>query len=108
MGAYANALASLGLNVEVKETAIAGSAKISAAPVGQHLPDTIRIGDYPRLKELAWQLPGTAEISPKEALQIYERNWRHLGQADRSQWDPYEQELLAALIRVHGKGQLLV
>jgi transcriptional regulator with XRE-family HTH domain len=109
MGAYANALAALGMDIEVKDTVIAPKATMSVArgnPPG--LPDTLRIGDYPHLKELAWQLPGTAMVSPQEALQIYERNWRHLGRVDRSQWEPHEQALLSELIRVHGKGHLLV
>ncbi len=107
MGAYANAFAALGMHFEV--TANPGTpAKASLAEEKARPPDAIRVGDYPRLTELAWQLPASAEISPQEALQIYERNWRHLGQMDRSQWDPHEQELLASLIRVHGKGHLLV
>ena len=42
------------------------------------LPAVVRLGDYPALKQLAWQLPGVAELTPAQALDLYERNWRHL------------------------------
>ena len=33
---------------------------------------------YPQLKQLAWQLKKSTEVTPKEALRIYERSWRHI------------------------------
>ena len=45
------------------------------------LPARVRVDDYPRLRELAWQVPTGAELTPREALDIYERNARHLDAA---------------------------
>ena len=45
------------------------------------LPARVHIDDYPRLRELAWQVPPGAELTPREALDIYERNARHLDPA---------------------------
>lgn len=45
------------------------------------LPARLRVDDYPRLRELAWQVPAGAELTPREALDIYERNARHLDPA---------------------------
>lgn len=42
------------------------------------IPVRIRLADYPQLKKLAWQIHGTDELTPVEALGIYERNWRLL------------------------------
>lgn len=54
----------------------------------------MRIADYPALKELAWQVHGMPELTPREALGIYERNWRHI---DPAQLSPEEQDLVDAL-----------
>jgi hypothetical protein len=43
---------------------------------------------------LAWQVHGTDELTPREALGIYERNARHL---DMKAMEPGERELLDAL-----------
>jgi len=40
--------------------------------------EQIPIQCYPQLKELAWQLREDAVISPRDALNIYERNWRFM------------------------------
>lgn len=66
---------------------------------------TIRLADYPLLREIAWSTDLRAELSPTEAFSIYERNWRHL---DRERMDANERELLEHLISTVGKGVLLV
>ena len=58
------------------------------------LPARIRLEDYPQLRELAWHVQGAAELTPREALSIYERNARHL---DDSELEPREQALIEAL-----------
>lgn len=96
MGAYLNAMHALGLELDV-----VGAQK-------QHLgamPLTIRVDDYPQLKQLAWHLPGTSEVTPQEALALYERNWRHI---DRNAMTSAERALLEELTRTVGKGHLLV
>ena len=63
----------------------------------------IRLSAYPKLKELAWQVHGTDELSPREALDIYERNWRHLDPATMlSQEQDLVQALRAALGGANG------
>ena len=92
MGAYVNALNALGLDFGV-----VGTANADAASVAHHkgwIPARVRIADYPQLKELAWQLHGTDELTPIEALGIYERNERHL---DPPSMDASERDLLDAL-----------
>ena len=69
------------------------------------LPERIRLDDYPQLKKLAWQLPGVQEVSAKEALDLYERNWRHV---DRASLSPRELSLIEALSQGLGGGRLLV
>lgn len=51
-------------------------------------------GDYPQLKQLAWQVLGTVELTPAEMLSIYERNWRHV---DVQALAPRERHLVDAL-----------
>jgi transcriptional regulator with XRE-family HTH domain len=89
-GAYAAAALTIGLHLEA-----APSAAHPAPPDPKRwIPVRVRLSDYPKLKELAWQIHGTDELSPREALDIYERNWRHLDHATMS---PAEQELVQAL-----------
>ena len=42
------------------------------------LPPKVHLEDYPQLKQLAWHVSGSDVLTPREALDIYERNWRHL------------------------------
>lgn len=92
MGAYMASFVALDLDAEL-------------APRGKHpvaathdrkgwIPVRVRMADYPRLKELAWQIHGAPELTPREALGIYERNWRHLDPATLSQ---DEKDLVDAL-----------
>jgi transcriptional regulator with XRE-family HTH domain len=100
MGAYLNALGALGLEFQVGDVA-AAPAKVEAPPVPQH----IRLADYPQLRRLAWHAPGLTELTPTEALGLYERHWRYL---DREALDPKEQALLEVLTHQEAKGRLLV
>lgn len=54
----------------------------------------MRLADYPQLKQLAWQVHGVDELTPAEALSIYERNWRHI---DLAALQPHEQQLVEGL-----------
>jgi hypothetical protein len=96
MGAYLSALSALGLSLQVQEP---------EATYASALPAAVRLDDYPALKQLAWQLPGVTEISPAQALDLYERNWRHL---DREGLAPQERRLIQALVDELGGGRLLV
>jgi transcriptional regulator with XRE-family HTH domain len=97
MGAWAAAAGALGLVLDLIDT------KAIEAP--KKLPKKIRLRDYPQLKKLAWQLHGVEEMSPADALDLYERNWRHV---DRAALTEAEAELIDALSRELGGGRLLV
>lgn len=96
MGAYLSALSAVGLSLAVQEP---DTVNASALPAVLHL------ADYPALKQIAWQLPGVSELSPAQALDLYERNWRHL---DRESLSPDERRLIQCLADELGGGRLLV
>lgn len=93
MGAYLNALHVLGLDFGVIGAAESDAGSAGPAREGW-IPARIRIADYPQLKQLAWQVRGTDELSPQEALGIYQRNAKHL---DLEAMEPAERNLLDAL-----------
>jgi transcriptional regulator with XRE-family HTH domain len=97
VGAWMAVATALGLTFELLDAkAAAGTPK---------LPKKIRLRDFPQLKKLAWQLHGVEEISPQDALELYERNWRHL---DRAALSDDEATLIDALSRGLAGGRLLV
>jgi hypothetical protein len=93
MGAYLNAMTALGLDFGIAQPP--GKAN-GAADHGRQgwIPARIRLADYPQLKQLAWQVHGTDDLTPAEALSIYERNWRHV---DVQKLNPRERDLIDAL-----------
>lgn len=93
MAAYLNVMAALGLDFSLSVPA----DQVGSAPAADHtgwIPARVRLGDYPQLKQLAWQVHGVEELTPAEALSIYERNWRHI---DVLALQPHEQQLVDAL-----------
>lgn len=101
MGAYLSAIDAVGLQLELHDP----QARPVRADDGGLLPERIRLADFPQLKALAWQLHDVDELSPSEALGLYERNWRHV---DRAGMEPAERALLEALVNQFGGGRLLV
>jgi transcriptional regulator with XRE-family HTH domain len=93
MGAYLNAMAALGMDFGIVHPA-GKAAAVSSDDFTGLIPARIRLADYPQLKQLAWQVQGVDELTPMEALSIYERNGRHL---DTQAMAPREQQLLEAL-----------
>lgn len=77
VGAYLNAMAALGLDFGIIKPVNLAADVPDVNRVGW-IPARIRLTDYPQLKQLAWQVHGTEELTPAEALSIYERNWRHV------------------------------
>ncbi len=67
--------------------------------------EQIAIQHYPQLKELVWQLRDDAMVSPRDALNIYERNWRFLDLSTMTQQEKY---LIEQLKNQVGNGFLLV
>ena len=97
MGAYLNVAAALNLELGVQPKLAYPVAPAGAANVDEMkgwLPARIRLADYPQLKQLAWQVQGTGELTPAEALGIYERNARHL---DMATMEARERNLIEAL-----------
>ena len=104
MASYMSAIAALGLELEIVNPQDHRRGPIDAGEMPR-LPSAIRLADYPQLKRLAWQHHGVTQVSPKEALGLYERNWRHV---DLNAMDPNERTLVNALARELGGGRLLV
>lgn len=98
MGAYLNALEALGLDLGIVQP----STRATDADHEGWIPARIRLSDYPQLKQLAWQVHGTDELTPAEALSIYERNWRHI---DLQALDTRERQLVDALRLALGAGR---
>jgi transcriptional regulator with XRE-family HTH domain len=103
MGAYLSTIAALGMKIEIAIPEEA-TQKILEAPK-EAFADSIRISDYAQLRQLSWHLAGLDEIAPKDALSIYERNWRHI---DQQAMDKHEQALISHLVERYGHGALLV
>jgi transcriptional regulator with XRE-family HTH domain len=99
IGAYMNVLAALGLEFAILTPT--DDTKEPEHDTRNWIPARVRLADYPQLKRLAWQVHGTDELTPTEALGIYERNWRHL---DLQAMEPRERDLLDALRRALGEG----
>ena len=93
MGAYLNATVALGLDFGIIKPAVTVTEDF-VAETESGRPARIRLADYPQLKQLAWQVQGTDALTPTEALNIYERNWRHV---DVNALEARERQLLEAL-----------
>jgi transcriptional regulator with XRE-family HTH domain len=106
MGAYLNAMTALGmeLRVEVRSGSDSDSNSDACPNAGVEdspgwIPARINLENYPQLKQLAWQLQGSSQLKPAEALGIYERNWRHV---DTLALEPRERNLIDALRQAFG------
>ena len=92
MGAWCNALAALGMELQA-HTGAQGQPAAAPNRAGW-IPARVALADYPQLRALAWQVHGTDTLTPAEALGIYERNARHL---DMEAMTTHERALLDAL-----------
>ena len=92
MGAYVSAMAALGLSFGL----VAPAELIEPHEVNREgwIPARICLKDYPQLNQLAWQAHGAETLSPIEAWDIYERNWRHM---DEQALTEHERQLIDAL-----------
>jgi transcriptional regulator with XRE-family HTH domain len=97
MGAYFSVAAVLGLEFALVDPSVPRAALA--------LPDRIRIADYPALRRLAWQMSEDTELTPQAALNLYERNWRHV---DRDSLSASERSFVRQLADAFGGGRLLV
>jgi transcriptional regulator with XRE-family HTH domain len=101
IGAYANAAAALGLALGIAGPPPAPPSRGAQADVPKRIP----LANHPQLARLAWQHPGATEVTPEEALNLYERNWRHIDQAALA---PQERALIHGLVASLGGSRLLV
>lgn len=102
-GAWANVMAALGLACQARspdDEAGGDATAVAIDDMANWLPVRVRLADYPQLRSLAWQVHGTDELSLVEALDIYERNARHL---DREAMSERERALLNALQTAFGR-----
>jgi len=93
MGAYLNAMEALNMDFGIIKPTESADHALDVDREGW-IPARIHLADYPQLKQLAWQVHGTDELTPAEALSIYERNWRHV---DVQALEPRERQLVDAL-----------
>ncbi len=93
MGAYLNAMEALNMDFGIIKSAESAADALNVDRNGW-IPARIHLADYPQLKKLAWQVHGTDELTPVEALSIYDRNWRHV---DVNALEPRERQLIDAL-----------
>ena len=101
MGAYLNALTALGMDWGINKHS-ASSSNTGKQDKPGWIPVRIDLENYPQLKQLAWQVQGTNQLKPAEALGNYERNWRHV---DISALEPQERNLIDALRLVFAEDQ---
>ena len=97
VGAYMSALAVLGLDLKIIQPSTYDHDSDNKSISAESIPVRIALSDYPQLKQLAWQVHGVDDLSPREALSIYERNWRHL---DLKTMELHERNLVAALRQI--------
>jgi transcriptional regulator with XRE-family HTH domain len=97
MGAYLNVISVLGIRLELRDPNLHSESF--------ELPDKIRLAEYPQLKRLAWQLKGAAELTAKEAVNLYERNWRYV---EQNKLTARERQLIKGLMAKLGRKRLLV
>jgi len=98
LGAYANVMAVLGL--EIALTAFEESAQKRS-----RLPARVRVGAYPELKKLAWQMKDSTELTLEEVANLYERNWKSV---DKERLTAMEREFIEQLLKQLGRSGLLV
>jgi transcriptional regulator with XRE-family HTH domain len=100
-GAWASAMAVLGMTLQAAESGRTEDAGSRPEDPTRWIPVRVRLADYPQLRALAWHVSGSDTLRPVEALNIYERNERHL---DLEAMAPGERSLLQALRTALGTG----
>ena len=102
MAAYLRVLAALGLDFQLVDTSL-GATEHRQNPAS--IPVRVSLAAYPILKNLAWQVQGTDSLTPQEAWDIYDRNWRH---AELDEAEAEELDLIESLLPVVGGESLHV
>lgn len=109
MGTLVKVLGVLGLDGDVDLLAAdsaSADAELDENLPARRAPAKIVLKRYPQLSAIAWHFADRdVEITPQEALALYERNWRHI---EPNKFVPIEQALVKHLTDTVGKGVLLV
>jgi hypothetical protein len=77
MGAYFIVIDALGMDLNLGSEKLKNSSS-TELDIKKYLPLKISLHEYPQLKQLSWHVSGTDVLTPKEAFDIYENNWRHI------------------------------
>jgi len=101
VGAWGNVLAALGMAWQARPVSPVADVESNSEHRTGWIPARVRLADYPQLRSLAWQVHGKETLMPHEALDIYERNARHL---DEQAMSADEQALRDALRLALGSG----
>lgn len=104
IGAYMLAANTIGLRVQLVPANTQLSEEASVSRDGW-IPVSISLSNYPQLKQIAWHVTGVDVLTPVEAMDIYERNWRHV---DQSALSVEEWQLINALKIAFGKESVYV
>jgi transcriptional regulator with XRE-family HTH domain len=83
---------------------VAAALGVELQPLAGAIP-LIEIDRYPELKLLGWQRTGQRFIDERDALALYEANWRFV---DAAHLIPREAALIRQLADRHGRGVLNV
>lgn len=103
LGSWLAAARVLGMALLLPGDAKPSPASLVPSP-DDWLPLRIRLADYPQLRRLAWQVGDATEtLSPREALGLYGRNWRHV---QPELLEPKERALIDALRQAFGEDAL--
>jgi transcriptional regulator with XRE-family HTH domain len=109
VGTLARVMGALGLAEDIRLLARddkAGHAAQDERLPRRRLPARIKLALYPQLKRAAWHIADPdAELTPEEAFNLYETNWRYI---EPSEMLPAEAALLERLKATVGKGVMLV
>lgn len=101
-GAYWATVAALGLRCGIVELPTqAGKVRPLQAIPSHVLPEHVNLNFYPQLKLLAWHVQGVQLITPRQAWDIYVRNWRHI---ETAKVLPIENQLIE-LLRAEFEGR---
>ena len=100
IGAVAAAAHAVGLSI----LAVDVTDDATDVAAGSSLPAVIVVAAHTQLKQLAWQLGDAATLTPREALAVYERNWRHV---DVDAMDEEERTLVRRLALTMGSKPLV-
>lgn len=93
LGAFAAAADAVGLTLQLFDPAAVPTTTTAA------LPAAVALAAHPQLRQLAWQLGAESTVTPREALSLYERNWRHV---DTAALDDDERALIRQLVATFG------